>query len=66
MTKSESREFARAVALAATHPDYAARSLATIHRSALRSATRAAVDAALVQHGLLAHVRRAGETWIPA
>ena len=66
MAKFESREFARAVALAGTHPDYAARSLATIHRSALRSATRSAVDAALAQHNLLAHVRRVGDTWIPA
>lgn len=66
MTKSEYREFARAIAVASTHAEFAARSLATLHRSTLRAATRAAVDAALVQHNLHAYVRRVGDTWIPA
>lgn len=64
MNKSENREFAKLVAVAKSHPDYAARGLAALHRAAMRNSTKATIDAAIAQYQLAAHLTRVNGSWI--
>ncbi len=64
MNKSETREFTKLVAVSRSHPAYAARGLAALHRAAMRNSTKAAIDAVIAEYQLAAHLTRVNGSWV--